>query len=122
MKKVTHIDGIELDYPMYISTEFDIDDYLASKDIAIDGSTIMYVQPKGAMTREVQIYSKSNAWVEEATKDLLTASIDTTVIVVTFDDTSTANYYYDHSKVPISFDPLYLGCLWYNVTINLIRG
>ena len=122
MKKVTHIDGIELDHSMYISTEFDIDDYLASKSVAIDGSTVMFVQPKGSMTREVEVYSKSNGWQEEATKDLLTASIDTDVVVVTYDDATTDNFYYDHSKVPISFDPLYAGSLWYNVTINLIRG
>ena len=122
MKKVTHIDGIVLDHSMYISTEFDIDDYLGSKDIAIDGSTVMYVQAKGAMTREVQIYSKTNGWQELATKDLLEASVGTTSIVVTYDDASNDTFYYDHTKVPMVFDPLYSGCVWYNVTINLLRG
>lgn len=107
---------------MYISTEFDIDDYLGTKDIAVDGSTVMFVQAKGSMTREVQVYSKSNAWVEEATKVLLEASVDMLSLQVTFDDLSSGTYYYDHSKVPISFEPLYLGCVWYNVTINLLRG
>lgn len=123
MKRVTHIAGIALDNPLNISTEFDIDDYLASKAVAIDGSTVMFVQPKGAMTREVTVYSKSNTgWIEEATKDLLIAAVGTGVVELTFDDLSVANYYFDHTKVPMTFEPLYTGCTWYNVTINLLKG
>ena len=122
MKKVTHVDGILLDHSLYISSEFDVDDFLASREVAIDGSSVMFVQAKGAMSREVQLYSKTNGWVEEVTKELLMASVDTDIIQLTFDDASSADYYYDHTKVPMTFDALYVGSTWYNVTINLIRG
>lgn len=122
MKYVTHVDGIALSHKLYISTEFDVDDYLAAKDVAIDGSTVIFVQAKGAFTREVQLTSKENGWQTGAVKDLLTASVDETVKVLTFSDASVGDYYYDHSKVPIAYDPIFTGSDWYSVVINLVRA
>jgi len=71
LKKVTIIDGIVLDNNCFISSEFDIDDYIGSRVVAIDGSSIMYVQAKGSMTKEVKIYSKNSGWVLDVTTVLL---------------------------------------------------
>lgn len=122
MKKVTYIDGIVLDHPLYISTEFDIDNYIGERSIAINGSSIMFVQAKGALTNEVQIYSKTNGWISEVTKDLLIANDKTTAVIVTFDDTTTGTYYYDHTQAPMQFQSLYDGCTWYTVTLNMLKG
>ena len=122
MKRVISIDGITLDYKLFISSEFDADNYIGSKQIAIDGSSIVYVQPKGSMTKEVSIYSKDNGWVSEAKKDLLMSSVDEAVKTVEFDDASSGTYYYDHTKTPMTFDALYEGAEWYSVTINLLKG
>lgn len=122
MKKVITIDGISLDNPCYISTEFDIDDFIGQRSVAIDGSSIMFVQAKGAMTKEVQITSKSNGWIESDTRDLLIASVDENSIIIEYDDLSTDTFYYDHTKTPLKLTPLYSGSLWYNVEINMLKG
>jgi len=122
LKRVEKFDDIELDYKCFISTEFDIDDYIGEKSIAIDGSSVMFVQPKGAMTKEVSIYSKDSGFISGATKDLLAASVDTNSKIVTYDDGTTDTFYYDFTKIPISFKPLYEGSLWYSITINLLKG
>jgi len=122
MKKVISIDGITLDNKCFISSEFDIDNFIGKRTIAIDGSSVMFVQAKGAMTKEVQVYSKTSGWVSKETKDLLIASVGTISIIVAFDDLTQDTYYYDHSKSPLKVTPLYEGALWYNVEINLLKG
>lgn len=122
MKKVTSIDGIAFDYPLYISSEFDISDYIGERSVAIDGSSVMFVQAKGAFTKEVSLTSKDTGWVTKDTKDLLINTIDELSKTVIFDDTTTGTYYYDHTKTPISFSPLYEGSLWYTIEINLVKG
>ena len=122
MKKVISIDGIDLDHPLYISSEFDVDDYIGFRSVAIDGSSVMFIQAKGAMTKEVSIYSKDNGWISETTKALLMASVDNQSIVVEFDDLSNATYYFNHTKVPMEFTPLFEGSLWFTVKINLLKG
>ncbi len=122
MKRVTKIDGVTLDNKCFISTEFDIDDYIADRQIAIDGSSVLFVQAKGAMTNEVSITSKNSGWVSDTTKDALINTVDELAKVVEFDDATTATYYYDHTKVPLQLTPLYEGSLWYNVELNLLKG
>jgi 4-hydroxyphenylpyruvate dioxygenase-like putative hemolysin len=122
LKRVTTIDGIILDYKLFISSEFDADDYIGSRTIAVDGSSIMFIQAKGSMSKEIEIYSKDNGWVSEAKKELLMSSVDDLAIIVEFDDLSSATYYYDHTKTPMRFDPLYEGSEWYSITINLLKG
>jgi len=122
MKRVTKIDGVTLDNKCFISTEFDIDDYIAERQIAVDGSSVVFVQAKGTMSNEVQITSKSSGWIKEETKDALIDTVDESAKVIEFDDNTSATYYYDHTKVPLQFSPLYEGCLWYNVEINLLKG
>ena len=122
MKRVTIIDGITLDNACFISSEFDVDDFIGQRSVAIDGSSILYVQAKGSMTKQVQITSKMSGWITSDTKDLLFASVDMNSILVEFDDTSSDTYYYDHEKVPMKITPLYEGSLWYNVEINLLKG
>ena len=122
MKRVISIDGVPLDNKCFISSEFDVDDFIGQRSIAIDGSSILYVQAKGSMTKQVQITSKMSGWITSDTKDLLIATITTLGIVVSFDDSSSNTYYYDHSKVPMKLTPLYEGALWYNVEINLLKG
>ncbi len=122
MKKVTIIDGIVLDNNCFISSEFDIDDFVGTKAIAIDGSSTMFVQAKGSMTKEVKIYSKNSGWISKETKDSIIASVSEDEIFVEFDDLSIESYYYNHSKIPVIFTPIYEGALWYNVEINLLKG
>ena len=122
MKRVKSIGGVVLDNNCFISTEFDVDNYIGESSIAIDGSSIVFIQPKGAMTLSVEIYSKDSGWVLEDTKNALIAIVDELSKVVVFDDDSSDVYYFDHTKVPISFTPLYNGSFWYNVLINLIKG
>ncbi len=122
MKRVVSIDGIDFDNSMFISSEFDVDDYIGERSVAIDGSSVMFIQAKGAMTSEVSIYSKNSGWIHKDTKDLLMNNVDNLGKLVTFDDASSDTYYYDHTKTPITFDSLYEGALWYNVTINLLKG
>lgn len=122
MKKVLTIDGISLDYPLYISSEFDVDDFIGERDVAIDGSSVQFIQAKGAFTKEVSIYSKQSGWVSKETKDLLISSVDELAKVVEFDDLSSATYYYDHTKIPVKFDSLYEGSIWYTIEINLLKG
>ena len=122
MKRVVSIDGVTLDNPCFITSEFDIDDFIGDRSIAIDGSSVLFVQAKGSLTREVQIYSKTSGWVTKETKDLLIDTVDELGKLVIFDDASQATYYYDHTKTPLKVDPLYEGSLWYNVEINLLKG
>ncbi len=122
MKRVITIDGITLDNSCFISSEFDVDDFIGVRSIAIDGSSVLFVQSKGSMTKQVQITSKNSGWVSKDTKDLLFASVDVSAITVEFDDASTSTYYYDHERVPMKLTPLYEGSLWYNVEINLLKG
>lgn len=122
MRKVITIDGISLDNACYSSAEFDIDDFLAERTVAIDGSSILFVQAKGAMSKDVQFTSKSNGWITSDTMDLLIASVDVNSIIVEYDDLSTETFYYDHTTTPLKFIPLYDGSLWYNVEINLLKG
>jgi len=122
LKRVVSIGGVTLDYKCFISSEFDVDDYIGSKSTAIDGSTIVFVQPKGTMSKEVQITSKSSGWVSKSTKDALIATSGTSSITVSFDDGTTGVYYYDNTKIPMKFSELYEGALWYNVEINLLKG
>ena len=122
MRVVTKIDGIVLDHSLYISSEFDIDNFIGERSITIDGSSVMFVQAKGAMTKEVQLYSGNNGWQIETTKDLIEQNVGTTQITLTFSDATTGVYYYDHASIPVTFKPLYDGSEWYNVTINLLKG
>lgn len=122
MKRVTKIDGVILDNKCFISTEFDIDDYIAERQIAVDGSSVVFIQAKGAMTNEVSITSKSSGWISDVTKDALIDTVDEFAKVVEFDDGTSATYYYDHTKVPLQVSPLYEGSLWYNVEINMLKG
>ena len=122
MRKVISIDGIALDNSCFISSEFDADDFIGKKSVAIDGSSIMFVLPKGAMTKDVQIYSKKHGWILESTKELLMASADSLPKIVVFDDTSEGTYYYDHTKIPMKFSQVFEGSLWYTVEINLLKG
>jgi len=122
LKRVVTFDGISLDYPLYISTEFDIDNYIGTSSLAIDGSTVMFIQPKGAMTNQVQIYSKTDAWVSDTIKNSLMSGVDDLAKTVTYSDGSSDIFFYDHTKTPLQFTPLYNGALWYNVTFNLLKG
>ena len=122
MKRVVSIDGIVFDKKLFISSEFDVDNYIGESSIAIDGSSVMFVQPKGSMTKDVQIYSKDSGWVHVDTKDLLMNNADELPKTVVFDDASSGTYYYDHTKVPIEFTSLYDGALWYTIKINLLKG
>ena len=122
MKRVISIDGVPLDNPCFSSDEFNIDDFVGERTLAIDGSSILFVQAKGSMTLEVQVSSKSSGWVTKETKDLLVTTVDNLVKVVEYDDLSTDNFYYDHTKIPLQIEPLFEGCLWYNVEINLLKG
>jgi hypothetical protein len=122
LKRVKSIDGVTLDNNCFISTEFDIDDYIGERNIAIDGSSVVFVQAKGAMTREVKIYSKDSGWIHKDTKDLIIATVDTTAKTVVYSDDTSDTFYYDHSRVPVSFQPLYEGSLWYTIEINLLKG
>ena len=122
MKRIISIDGVALDNPLFSSDEEEVDDFIGERTIAIDGSSILFVQAKGSMTLEVQVSSKTSGWVKKETKDLLFATVDNIVKVVQYDDLSTDNFYYDHTKVPMKIDPLFEGCLWYNVEINFLKG
>jgi hypothetical protein len=122
LKRVVKFDGITLDYPMFISTEFDIDNYIGKKRLTIDGSSVLFVQPKGALTNEVQIYSKDSGWVSDSIKNSLIDTVDELAKIVEYDDATTDTFYFDHTKVPLTFTPLYSGALWYNVTFNLLKG
>ena len=122
MKRVVSIDGITFDNKLFISSEFDIDNYIGERSIAIDGSSIMFVQAKGSMTSDVSVYSKDSGWIHRDTKDLLTNNVDELGKLLVFDDTSSYTYYYDHTKIPLEFTPLFEGSLWYTVTINLVKG
>lgn len=122
MKRVVSIDGIVLDNPLFISSEFDIDNYMGSSEVAIDGSSVVFVQAKGAFTKQVQVYSKTSGWISEATKDSLSLIVDTSAKILVFDDASSDTYYFDHSKTPLKFISLYEGSLWYTTEINLLKG
>lgn len=122
MKKVISIDGITLDRSCFISSEYDADDFLGASEVAIDGSTILFVQPKGALTKEVQITSRGSGFQKKQTKELLMASVGVSPIVVGFDNSTSDTYYYDHSRTPLQFEPLYDGSIWYTLTINLLKG
>lgn len=122
MKRVISIDGIILDNSCFSSDEYEVDDFIGERTLAIDGSSILFVQAKGSLTQEVQIYSKTSGWVTKETKDLLIATVDNLVKVVEYDDATTDNFYYDHTKIPLKIEPLFEGCLWYNVEINFLKG
>ena len=122
MKRVIKIGDVDLDHKLFISSEFDVDDFLSQRVVAIDGSSVVFVQPKGSMTKEVSITSKNSGWISEDTKQALTNMIGTDSISITFDDNTSANYYFDHTKTPLKFSSLYEGSLWYNVEINLLKG
>ena len=122
MRKVSKIDNIVLNYPLYISTEFDVDNYIGKKSIAIDGSSVMFVQAKGALSNEVEVSSNGDAWVHETIKDQLMTIVDENEKVITYTDGTTDTFHFDHTKLPLSFKPIYNGALWYNVTINLLKG
>jgi len=122
LKRVIKIGDVDLDHKLFISSEFDVDDFLSQRVVAIDGSSVVFVQPKGSMTKEVSITSKNSGWISEDTKQALTNMIGTDSISITFDDNTSANYYFDHTKTPLKFSSLYEGSLWYNVEINLLKG
>ena len=122
MKRVVSIDGIPFDNLMFISSELKIDDYIAEKILAIDGSSVLFAQTKGALTKEVIIDSGENGWISKATKDLLIATVDLTSKTVVFDDATTGTYYYDHTKTPITFTELYEGSDWFTIEMNLLKG
>jgi hypothetical protein len=122
LKRVVSIDGITLDNKCFISSEFDIDDYIGESSLAIDGSSVVFVQAKGSMTKEVSITSKDSGWISRDTKDALSNTVDELSKTVVFDDNTSNTYYFDHSTTPIKFTPLYEGSLWYNVEINLLKG
>ena len=122
MKKVKLINSIALDYNLFISSEFDADDYIGARQIAVDGSSVLFVQAKGAFTKEVVISSKEQGWVGEDLRVTLMADVDTTLKVITFDDDTTGNYYYDHTVVPMSFTPIFEGACWYIATINMLKA
>jgi len=122
LKRAVSINGITFDYKLFISSEFDMDDYIGSRQIAIDGSSVMYIQPKGAMSKEVKLYSKTSGIISETTKGLLEQDVDENIKNIVFDDASNGDYYYDLTKTAIEFEPLYEGSEWYSVTINLVKG
>ena len=122
MKRVVSIDGIAFSNKLFISSEFDVDDFIGESTLAIDGSSVVFVQAKGAFTKEVSIDSKDSGWVHKDVKDLLMNNVDELSKLVVFDDATNGTYYYDHTKVPIQFAPLFEGSLWYTVTINLVKG
>jgi len=123
LKRVKSIGGVTLDTALFISTEFDIDDYIGERTIAVDGSSIMFVQAKGALTREVQIYSKPDTgWQSQIVKDALINTVDTSSKTIIYDDDTEDTFYYDHTKIPLKVDPIFNGALWYTVEINLLKG
>jgi len=123
LKRVKSIDGVTLDTTLFISTEFDFDDYLGERAVAIDGSSVMFVQAKGAMTKEVQIYSKpETGWQSEEVKDALIDTVDELAKTIIYDDDTEDTFYYDHTKVPLQLEPIFNGALWYTVEINLLKG
>lgn len=123
MKRVKSIDGVTLDTTLFISTEFDIDDYIGERSITIDGSSVMFVQAKGAITREVKIYSKAETgWQTDVVKDALMNTVDDLAKIVVYDDDTQDTFYYDHTKIPLKVEPVFNGALWYTVEINLLKG
>jgi len=123
LKRVIKIGGISLVNPLFISSEFDIDNFIGSNELTTDGSSVMFVQAKGSMTKEVQVYSKSQTgWVDEDVKVALTALVGVASVLIQFDDLSTETYYFDHTQIPLLFDSIYAGSTWYTVTINLVKG
>ena len=122
MRRVSKIDNIQLNYPLYISTEFDVDNYIGEKSIAIDGSSVMFVQTKGSLTNEVEISSDGDCWVHETIKDQLMTIVDDQPKTITYTDGTTDTFYFDHTKTPLSFKPIYNGALWYNATLNMLKG
>jgi len=123
LKRVKSIDGVTLNTNLFISTEFDIDNYIGERSIATDGSSVLFVQAKGAMTREVQIYSKDDTgWQDKTVKDALINTVDELSKIVIYDDDTQDTFYYDHTKIPLRLDPIYKGALWYTVEINLLKG
>jgi len=122
LKKAISIDGVSFDYPLFVSSEFDFDNYTGSKTIAIDGSSILFIQAKGSMTKEVQLYSNDNGWIHEETRKLLKDTVDGEAKTVVFNDGTEETYYYDHTKTPLGFTALYEGAEWYSIQINLVKG
>ena len=122
MKRVVKIGDINLDKSIFVSTEFDVDDYIGEREIAIDGSSVMFVQAKGAYSQEVKIYSKDSGWQQKATRDAIFALDLLSTITITYNDNTTEDFIFDNSKVPIVMNPLYAGALWYNIEINLLKG
>lgn len=122
MRRVISIDGVILDHPLFIDSEFDIDNYIGERRVAIDGSSVMFIQPKGAFTKEVQLTSNTTGWQKEATKDSLIDIVNEEPKIIYFTDGSFGTYYFDLTATPLIFTPLYEGSVWYNVEINLIKG
>jgi len=122
LKRVKKIGNVELDKNVFISTEFDIDDYIGERTVAIDGSSVVFVQAKGAMSREVRVYSKDSGWQKNTTVDALMSAVNTSSITITYTDDTTDTFYYDHTKIPLKVTPLFEGALWYNIELNLLKG
>ena len=122
MKKAISIGGVTFDYPLFISSEFDFEEFTGSKTMAIDGSSVMFIQQKGSLTKEVELFSNENGWISEETRKLLRNTVDGNPKTVVFNDGTQETYYYDHTKTPIVFTALYEGSAWYSVQINLLKG
>lgn len=122
MKRAVSIDGITFDYPLFVSSEYETDDFVGNQKLSNNGKTTKFVQNKISNTKEEVLFSNENGWVSSAVKSQLLLSANLNAVEVEFDDASTGTYYYDFTKIPISFVPLYEGAEWFKVTINLLKG
>lgn len=120
-KRVTHIAGVELDYPLFITNEFNSTNYIGEREFNNAGKNNEFIQPKGDSTLEVIVSSNEHGWVRYETIKQLQQIDQLSPFTLDFDDTTSDTYSFDHTKVPIEKESLYYGAEWYTITLNLVK-
>ena len=121
MKRAVSINGITFNYPLFVSEEYEDNNYIGSSNITTSCTLVIKQIEKGDLTKKVALYSNENAWVKTDIKNKLFKDINTEQKTVEFNDNSNETYYYDLSN-PMEAEPLYEGADWYKIKINLLKG
>lgn len=121
MKKAIKIGGLYLTYPLEVSSEMESNNYISQKNLATDGSTIIFAQPKDDLSLEVTLSSGKFGWQEDSVRTALMGMVGTTPVTVLYDDGTSDSYVFDHTKVPMRFTELYSGSCYFSVEIKLLK-
>jgi hypothetical protein len=119
-KRVIKIGSVNLPTPLLWSIGRFVDNFIALSTKSVDGSSILSVLPKGKFSKEVEIRSEENTFLEQETIDAIISEISENEIDIHFTDNGIETVKFDLLGNAFSIEPIFEGSNYYYITVRVL--